>query len=335
MAPADAGALHALRRRRSVGPIEANVGAASVSDRRCRGPSCVSWRMDLDAPLQQRPHERRRGADRSGRGRARSSRWRARHGAVCWRPLPSVADQFRSSRAVLPFVHAPRLAFRSARVAGPVVGASAVGRRRDRSAALDRLSADPARHPAPASIFWSARRRVPTVTRPSSRTSRRRWRNWTRPNALSPRCTRRWTIRRSSSGSSLLYFAAASFSEAARRLGRPELAPGFLLSAHPTFGPELAACASAAAAPLLRVPHGAPSKRASIARSNRSIRPVSSIAGGGTGIPSSRRISWRRRRSWTPHRTRSPSPRAHRHDPGRDLTRRATMTGAGSCPIST
>ena len=47
---------------------------------------------------------------------------------------------------------------------------------------------------------------------------------------------------------SLLYFAAASFSEAARRLGRPELAPGFLLCAHPAFGPELAACALAAAA---------------------------------------------------------------------------------------
>ena len=41
---------------------------------------------------------------------------------------------------------------------------------------------------------------------------------------------------------SLMYFAAASFSEAARRLGRAELAPGFLLNAHPVFGPELAAC---------------------------------------------------------------------------------------------
>ncbi len=47
---------------------------------------------------------------------------------------------------------------------------------------------------------------------------------------------------------SLLYFAAASFSEAARRLGRPELAPGFLLHAHPGFGPELRACAAQAVA---------------------------------------------------------------------------------------
>ena len=35
----------------------------------------------------------------------------------------------------------------------------------------------------------------------------------------------------------LLYFAAASFSETARRLGRPHLAPSFLLHDHPLFGP--------------------------------------------------------------------------------------------------
>jgi FADH2 O2-dependent halogenase len=34
----------------------------------------------------------------------------------------------------------------------------------------------------------------------------------------------------------LLYFAAASFSEAARRLGKPQLAPSFLLSRDPVFG---------------------------------------------------------------------------------------------------
>ena len=36
---------------------------------------------------------------------------------------------------------------------------------------------------------------------------------------------------------SLLYFAAVSFAETAQRLGKPELAPGFLLREHPTFGP--------------------------------------------------------------------------------------------------
>jgi FADH2 O2-dependent halogenase len=47
---------------------------------------------------------------------------------------------------------------------------------------------------------------------------------------------------------SLLYFAAASFSETVRRLGRPEKARGFLLHADPRFGPELSACAETAAA---------------------------------------------------------------------------------------
>jgi len=36
---------------------------------------------------------------------------------------------------------------------------------------------------------------------------------------------------------SLLYFAAASFSETARRLGKPHLAPSFLLHDHPSLGP--------------------------------------------------------------------------------------------------
>ena len=36
---------------------------------------------------------------------------------------------------------------------------------------------------------------------------------------------------------SLLYFAAVSFTETADRLGKPELAPGFLLHRHPSFGP--------------------------------------------------------------------------------------------------
>lgn len=38
---------------------------------------------------------------------------------------------------------------------------------------------------------------------------------------------------------SMLYFAAVSFAETAHRLGKPELAPGFLLHEHPAFGPAL------------------------------------------------------------------------------------------------
>ena len=46
---------------------------------------------------------------------------------------------------------------------------------------------------------------------------------------------------------SLLYFAAASFTETARRLGKPELAGNsFLLGEHPTFGPRFRYCVDAA-----------------------------------------------------------------------------------------
>jgi FADH2 O2-dependent halogenase len=44
-----------------------------------------------------------------------------------------------------------------------------------------------------------------------------------------------------------LYFAAASYSETARRLGRPALAPGFLLCDHAGFAPAMAAICDAAA----------------------------------------------------------------------------------------
>jgi FADH2 O2-dependent halogenase len=41
---------------------------------------------------------------------------------------------------------------------------------------------------------------------------------------------------------SMLYFAAASFSESARRLGKPHLAPSFLLHDDPRFGPAMRRC---------------------------------------------------------------------------------------------
>ena len=71
----------------------------------------------------------------------------------------------------------------------------------------------------------------------------RRWRSWTRPSASSRRCTRRWTIRRCSSGSACSISRRPASARRRAGSGGPELAPGFLLCAHPAFGPELAACA--------------------------------------------------------------------------------------------
>jgi tetracycline 7-halogenase / FADH2 O2-dependent halogenase len=49
---------------------------------------------------------------------------------------------------------------------------------------------------------------------------------------------------------SLLYFAAASYSEVARRLNKPELATSFLLQDHPVFGPESRRLLELARAPM-------------------------------------------------------------------------------------
>jgi FADH2 O2-dependent halogenase len=84
----------------------------------------------------------------------------------------------------------------------------------------------------------------------------------------------------------LLYFAAASFSETVRRLERPQLARGFLLSSDPGFGPELAACADLAA----QRPQG-PARRQLFDRIDRAIEPFD-VAGLGDHS----------RRSWYPVR---------------------------------
>ena len=71
----------------------------------------------------------------------------------------------------------------------------------------------------------------------------------------------------------LLYFAAASFSETARRLGRPELASSFLLQDHPHFGPELRACCHQALAAASGGTLPEQSKRDLLARIARAIEP--------------------------------------------------------------
>jgi FADH2 O2-dependent halogenase len=78
----------------------------------------------------------------------------------------------------------------------------------------------------------------------------------------------------------LLYFAAASYTETARRLGHPDLAGAFLMSDHPRFGPELRACCEAA----LNHPDAS-----LIERIHRAIEPID-IAGLGD----------RQRRGWYP-----------------------------------
>ena len=159
--------------------------------------------------------------------------------------LPSVRDQFRCARPTLPFVHAPRVAFRCHEVAGEnwALLPSAAG-------VIDPLLSTG----FPLTLLGLTRLLdiLETTSPGPERTSRLAHYAATTQAELDvteqlvaslyatmadPELFKRM---------SLLYFAAASFSETVRRLGRPHLAPGFLLHAHPAFGPELQACAALA-----------------------------------------------------------------------------------------
>lgn len=176
---------------------------------------------------------------------------RAGDGAAAWdrlmTRLPSVAAQFAPAHAILPFMHVPRLAFRSAEIGGDgwALLPSAAG-------VIDPLLStgfpltllgltrllDILERTAPGAERDERLRAYARTTQAEIDVTEQMvaalYANMDRP----PLFTRL----------SLLYFAAASFSEAVRRLGRPALAPGFLLQAHPRFGPELRACLDQAAA---------------------------------------------------------------------------------------
>jgi FADH2 O2-dependent halogenase len=174
----------------------------------------------------------------------------ASEGAPAWdrllEALPSVRDQFRSARATLPFVHAPRVAFRCRAVVGEkwALLPSAAG-------VIDPLLSTG----FPLTLLGLARlldvleRTAPGAER---RAALAAYEQTTQEEldvteqlvgALYACMADPALFKRLS----LLYFAAASYSETVRRLGRPHLAPGFLLNAHPHFGAELRACAALAA----------------------------------------------------------------------------------------
>ncbi len=220
-----------------------------------------------------------------------AARLRLADGAPAWErllaELPAVRDQFADAPAVLPFVHAPRLAFRSAAVCGPrwaLLPSAAgvidpllstgfpltllgIGRLAD---VLERVWDEPAvEMEAPLAAYArQTLRELDTTERLVA--------------ALYASMTDFELFKRLS----LLYFAAASFTETARRLNRPERAPGFLLRDHETFGPESASCAEEA----LGRPVGE-SRRRLLERIDRAIVPFD-VAGLGD----------RARRDWYPVR---------------------------------
>jgi FADH2 O2-dependent halogenase len=183
--------------------------------------------------------------------------------------LPSVRDQFARARPLLPFVHARRVAYRCSQVAGERWGLlpSAAG-------VVDPLLSTG----FPLTLLGLARLLDVLQTTAPGDERRAALAEYARhtldeldvtaelvaslyAHMDDPPLFKRLTS---------LYFAAASYSEAARRLGRPHLAPGFLLHAHPRFGPELRACAAAA----LDGPQAAPeARRALFDRIDRAVEP--------------------------------------------------------------
>jgi tetracycline 7-halogenase / FADH2 O2-dependent halogenase len=199
-----------------------------------------------------------------------AARVRAADGAPAWdrllELLPSVRPQFARARPIRPFVHAAPLAFRSRQVCGDTWALlpSAAG-------VIDPLLSTG----FPLTLLGMHRLLAALECREGA------------PRAQALRAYADATITELDVTEqlvaalyacmadvplfkrlSLLYFAAASFSEAARRLGRPDLAPGFLLHAHPRFGPELRACADAARS----LPTGA-AREALLARIDRAVEP--------------------------------------------------------------
>jgi FADH2 O2-dependent halogenase len=166
----------------------------------------------------------------------------AADGEAAWRRLldrlPAVKDQFTPAKAVLPFFYSPRVSFRSRRVSGPswALLPSAAG------------VIDPLLSTGFALTLSGIVRLLDLLERTSPGSEREAaLRAYERATLDELDATERLVAALYAAMDdtalfkrlTLLYFAAASFSEAARRLGRPALAPGFLLCGHSTFGPEL------------------------------------------------------------------------------------------------
>jgi tetracycline 7-halogenase / FADH2 O2-dependent halogenase len=195
----------------------------------------------------------------------------ASSGAEAWQrllaTLPSVQDQFLDARPVLPFVHAPRLAFRSEQVCGArwAMLPSAAG-------VIDPLLSTG----FPLTLLGVQRLLHILETTAEGAERDEALRAYARATEEELDATERLVAALYASMGdpvlfkrlSLLYFAAASYSETVRRLGRPERAPGFLLHRHPRFGPQLRESARLA----ISRPEGA-TRRALLDRIDRVIAP--------------------------------------------------------------
>jgi len=168
-----------------------------------------------------------------------ASHLRLDEGANAWHRLlgriPSLRDQFASADAIQPFRHMPRLSFMSSRVVGerwallpsaagfvdPLLSngfpLTLLGIER-----LSQILESGLDSPCLESALKEYERRTRDELLATSRLIAALYANMSNFRLFKALC--------------LLYFAAASYSESARRLGKPHLASSFLLHDHPQFG---------------------------------------------------------------------------------------------------
>jgi FADH2 O2-dependent halogenase len=184
-----------------------------------------------------------------------SSDLRLAEGAPAWRRLldllPAARQQFVHATATRPFTHLPRLSFRSAQVTGPrwVLLPSAAG------------FVDPLLSTGFPLTLLGVARLADAIAQdwgtPRFGTRLETYAAQTEGELLA---TARLTASLYANMNnfpvfvslSLLYFAAASYSEAARRLGKSHLAPSFLFYDHPVFGPACVRLFERAQQPLTK-----------------------------------------------------------------------------------
>ena len=165
-------------------------------------------------------------------------------GAAAWARLldrlPSVRAQFASAIPTTPFIHQPRVAFRTSAAVGEgwAMLPSAAG-------VVDPLLSTG----FPLTLLGIERlaRIIEGGCQPDALAEYER-QTFAELDATAALVAALYANMRdfeTFSALTLLYFAAASFSESARRLHRPDLARGFLLHDDPRFGPALRECCRA------------------------------------------------------------------------------------------
>ncbi|HEX4022039.1 MAG TPA: FAD-dependent oxidoreductase [Acidobacteriaceae bacterium] len=171
---------------------------------------------------------------------ARAAEWKIGDGSEAWgrmlRRIPVLQEQFAEAKAERGFVHLPRVTFRSATIAGKrwALLPSAAG------------FVDPLLSTGfPLTLLGAARLAAIVEQDWESPRFEKRLQTYAAETEAELLATARLIASLYANmgnfpvfaALSLLYFAAVSYAETARRLGKPELASSFLLHAHPVFGP--------------------------------------------------------------------------------------------------